>query len=117
MRVAILGAGEVGTAIARVALRVGHEVRRAGSGAPEKIELPVDSARGALAVVADDSESAVMVAGFVDGVGFDPVVDLPLSRGRLLQPGTDILSSAMTRTDMAQALDHNRATQQNGITQ
>lgn len=41
-RVAILGVGKVGTAIARAAMAGGHEVILAGSGSPEPVQFIVD---------------------------------------------------------------------------
>lgn len=71
MKLGIIGAGRVGTAIARQALAAGYEVRIAGSGDPSKIELIISVlAPGAIALSAED------VARESDLV----VVAVPLSR-------------------------------------
>ncbi len=71
MKLGIIGAGRVGTAIARQALAAGYEVRIAGSGDPSKIELIISVlAPGAIALTAED------VARESDLV----IVAVPLSR-------------------------------------
>ena len=77
-KIAILGAGKVGTSLARVAVEAGYQVDIAASGSPDRIRLIVDVlAPGAHPVTAAD---AVVGAELV-------VLALPLHKFRHLDTG------------------------------
>jgi len=103
--IGILGAGKVGTVLARLAVVAGYRVLVAGSGDPAKIALTIEvltpgatavraearptgtPGRKAIAIAGDDEADVAEVATLVDGLGFDPVPIGPLAEGARLEPG------------------------------
>lgn len=61
--------------------------------------------RRALAVAGDDSEAKTVVASFVENLGFDAVDAGPLSRSRLLEPGSPLFSGRCSREALQALLD------------
>ena len=60
--------------------------------------------RRAMAVAGDDAQANLVVAAFVDRLGFDPVISGTLSSSRLFAGGTPIFGAAMTRSEMEKHL-------------
>ncbi|WP_210190035.1 NADPH-dependent F420 reductase [Ensifer adhaerens] len=60
--------------------------------------------RRAMAVAGDDPEANLVVAAFVDRLGFDPVLSGGLASSRLFAGGTPIFGAAMTRGEMEENL-------------
>ncbi|MDF8357634.1 NADPH-dependent F420 reductase [Ensifer adhaerens] len=68
--------------------------------------------RRAMAVAGDDAQANLIVAAFIDRLGFDPVISGGLASSRLFAGGTPIFGAAMTRIEIQQhlgPLSHNPA--------
>lgn len=77
MRVAVLGVGKVGTAVARVAIEAGHEVRIAGSGPVSAYEL--------IASVVSPGAEVLSAAEAVEDADL-VVLSIPILKYRTLDP-------------------------------
>jgi 8-hydroxy-5-deazaflavin:NADPH oxidoreductase len=107
-RLGIVGAGRVGTTIARAAIAAGYDVAISGSGAPDRIALIVDVlAPGARAVSTDE------VVGFADLI----VLAVPMHRFRELPRDLfagKILIDAMNYWEEIDGVDQELATAPSG---
>lgn len=127
-RIAILGAGKLGTVLARLAVAAGYEVRIAGSGDPKYIALTIDVfARGALPTTAEeavDGAHLVILAAplhrvdelpkaalaghiVVDAMNHWEPVDGPLAEFTQAPDGTStVVAAKLPGTRVVKALSH-----------
>ncbi|MEU6532801.1 NAD(P)-binding domain-containing protein [Streptomyces sp. NPDC046928] len=95
--IGILGAGKVGTVLARLEVAAGYRVLVAGSGAPDGI--------AAIAVAGDDADALSTVMHLVDDLGSEPVDAGPLAHGVRLQPGTEPFGANVGAGELRAMLD------------
>jgi hypothetical protein len=60
--------------------------------------------RRAAGIAGDDIEAIRAVAGFIDRIGYDPVVLGSLSAGRMLQPGGPVFGAVLSATEFEVAI-------------
>ena len=98
-RLGIVGAGRVGTTIARAAIAAGYDVVISGSASAERIALIVEVlAPGARAVTTDE---VVDHADLIDRLGFDAIDAGPLEAGLTLEPDGPVFGVSYSADDLS----------------
>jgi len=104
-RLAVLGAGHVGSALARVAAAAGLDVSIAASGDPTEIARPPGTPdRRALGVAGDDPAAVATVAAIVERIGYDVIAMDSLRAGRAFGPGGPVFGASLSSDEFARAV-------------
>jgi predicted dinucleotide-binding enzyme len=101
MDIGIIGAGNIGSALAKQFAKAGHRVAIANSRGPETLadddraDLPVED-RLAIPIAADDEEAKATVAALVEDIGFGALDMGSLEDSKSQEPDTPIYGNMIT---------------------
>jgi predicted dinucleotide-binding enzyme len=113
MRIGIVGAGMIGSTVAKLWVEAGHEVRLA-SRHPEELntvyfkvlerEAHRQGDRVGIPLAGDDREAVETAARLVRDAGFDPVIVGGLARGKAFEPDTPTYNTGMSGRELRTVL-------------